>query len=167
MDSSGFIGVTIATPAPVKIVFFINDTPFRLMMGSQVQHYPVAMASVQIALRCQQLRHQHGAAGGAADGVVGQADKLVVVLAVLAQAADRDAPCRFPDCGPAWSAGGRPPQSSVRNCFGSGGQMQLLRVAGEGFPGVLDLLNGWLFLKGYKDRGKCGRRSPARGCTGW
>ena len=28
IEPSAFIGVTIATPAPVKIVFFINSTPF-------------------------------------------------------------------------------------------------------------------------------------------
>ena len=45
---------------------------------------------LNIPFRAQQLGQQDGAAGGAAQGVVGQAHELVVVLGIRAQSADRN-----------------------------------------------------------------------------
>ena len=47
-----------------------------------------AVLSVHITLGCQQFGQQHRAAGSAAQGVVGQTYKLVIILCIRAQTAD-------------------------------------------------------------------------------
>ena len=55
-----------------------------------LHHIAASFRLVKIALAGKRFCHQDGATCRTADGVVGQADKLVVVLGIRAQSADRN-----------------------------------------------------------------------------
>ena len=96
------------------------------------------------AFGAEKLCQEHGAAGGAPQGVVAEADELIVVLGVRPQAADGHRHAVFQ----------HPVQTGlgtvvllkvVEELLGSGGEVQLLGLPAEGGPVRLDLLDGRLF----------------------
>ena len=110
-------------------------------------------AQSDIIIRAQQFGEQHRAAGGTAQGVVGQTDELVVVLAVLAQTAEGDGHTALEVA----------VQLGLRHIvfleifeelLGCRGEFQLLRTAREIVPLLDDLLLGGLILKADEHRGE-------------
>ena len=111
-----------------------------------------ALFVVDIPLGAQQLGQQNPAAGGTAQGVVAQAHKFVVILAVRTEASGGDghAALQIPlgvGLGPVGLL------EVVDKLLGGGGEVQLLGPALKALPDLLDLLLGGLFTLLEGDEG--------------
>ena len=100
-----------------------------------------------VALFAQQLGQQDSAAGGAAEGVVAQADELIVVLGVGPQTADGHGHAVF-QIPVQTGLGTVGLLKIVEELLGSRGQFQLLGGTAEVGPVLADLLDGGLLTLG-------------------
>lgn len=106
--------------------------------------YPSAQSSSAI---------RTGTAGGTSEGVVGQADKFIVVLSILPQTPQRDRHA-FLKITMQTGLGHVILLKIVEELLGRAGKRQLLRASFIGFPNVQDFLFRWFVCKRTVHGGK-------------